>query len=465
MKFRPYAKRALSAALALAVMMLCAVQSPQNTVTFATESEEYQQKLNDIAKKQEELADKISGMQGDIDKQSEQKALVESQISTATEKINLISDYMGSVAESMEELEAKIAETSKLIEEKKQSIDEGVKNFKQRLRTLYLAGNSSYMSVIIGSGDFYDMLMKIELISRVAEHDNDALDALTKQMEDYKAQQELLNSQKKELLAKQEDYEKQKQVLSDEMQSLNELYNQTSQELSNLEAMKNEYLSKKSEYDAQQNAFEAQLQEAIRKNAAKVTTAAQTTTAVQTTTTPKQTTQVTTTPKAQPTTTVKKTTVKTTTTTKKTTTTTQKPPSSNFMWPCPGYYLITSDYGSRWGSFHSGIDVGDGGIGGANIIASRGGTVIMANNSCTHNYGKSASCGCGWGYGNYCIIDHGDGYQTVYAHMSNCNVSEGQTVSQGQVIGTVGSTGWSTGDHLHFEIRSNGTAVSPWNFF
>ena len=89
----------------------------------------------------------------------------------------------------------------------------------------------------------------------------------------------------------------------------------------------------------------------------------------------------------------------------------------------------------------------------------------MANNSCTHDYGKDESCGCGWGWGNYCVIDHGDGYQTIYAHMSKCKVTVGQTVTQGQVLGNVGSTGWSTGDHLHFEVRIDGTAVDPMDFF
>ena len=85
-------------------------------------------------------------------------------------------------------------------------------------------------------------------------------------------------------------------------------------------------------------------------------------------------------------------------------------------------------------------------------------------NTCTHNYGKQGSCGCGGGYGNYCIIDHGGGYSTVYAHATEIIVKEGQQVSTGDVIGYVGSTGESTGYHLHFEVRIDGERKNPESF-
>jgi murein DD-endopeptidase MepM/ murein hydrolase activator NlpD len=107
------------------------------------------------------------------------------------------------------------------------------------------------------------------------------------------------------------------------------------------------------------------------------------------------------------------------------------------------------------------MDIAGSGISGASVVASRSGTVIYVSNSCSHNYGKSSSCGCGGGYGNYVIIEHDGTYSTVYGHMASVNVSYGQKVNQGDVIGYVGSTGWSTGYHLHFEIRVNGTRVDP----
>ena len=137
---------------------------------------------------------------------------------------------------------------------------------------------------------------------------------------------------------------------------------------------------------------------------------------------------------------------------------------SGFAWPAPGFSYISSYFGSRWGRNHNGIDIGDAGIMGGSAIASQSGTVITVNNNCTHNYAKSSSCGCGGGYGNYVVISHDGTYSTLYGHLSYASVSVGDYVEQGQVIGAIGSTGFSTGAHLHFEVRVNGSPQNPSNY-
>ena len=122
------------------------------------------------------------------------------------------------------------------------------------------------------------------------------------------------------------------------------------------------------------------------------------------------------------------------------------PSSSSLVWPASG--PITSPYGMRWGSLHPGIDIGAGM--GAPIHAAASGRVILA--------------GYSGGYGNLIVIDHGNGLATAYAHQSRLGVSVGQAVSQGDVIGYVGSTGFSTGPHLHFEVRVNGSPVDPMGY-
>lgn len=117
--------------------------------------------------------------------------------------------------------------------------------------------------------------------------------------------------------------------------------------------------------------------------------------------------------------------------------------------PIASGYTITSRYGSRWGSTHTGLD-----------IAAPTGTTIHAAASGTVSMVKYQ----GGSYGNYLMINHGNGVQTLYAHCTSLLVSEGQTVSQGQAIATVGSTGNSTGPHLHLEIRVNGTTLNPQNY-
>ena len=112
--------------------------------------------------------------------------------------------------------------------------------------------------------------------------------------------------------------------------------------------------------------------------------------------------------------------------------------------------VVTSRFGSRWGSNHKGVDIGA--PQGTPIKAVASGTVTVAQ------YGY-----CG-GYGNYVIVSHGNGIETVYGHCHTLNVKAGQTVSQGQQIATVGNTGRSTGNHLHLEIRVNGIAQNPQNY-
>ncbi len=125
--------------------------------------------------------------------------------------------------------------------------------------------------------------------------------------------------------------------------------------------------------------------------------------------------------------------------------------TGSWSWPCPGCYYITSRFGNRYHPifnewrYHSGLDIGAGY--GSGVTAADSGTVIMAS--------------VNGGYGNCVMIDHGNGYYTLYGHLSGYAVSNGQSVSKGQTIGYVGDTGWATGPHLHFEVRSGSTKLDP----
>jgi murein DD-endopeptidase MepM/ murein hydrolase activator NlpD len=122
---------------------------------------------------------------------------------------------------------------------------------------------------------------------------------------------------------------------------------------------------------------------------------------------------------------------------------TGRPSSAGFIWPVQG--VLTSGFGWRWGRMHEGIDLAVGV--GTPVVAAASGTVIVA----------------GWlgGYGNLVVIDHGNGISTAYGHNTSVTVGVGQSVAQGQLISYSGSTGHSTGPHVHFEVRINGTPVDP----
>ncbi len=132
--------------------------------------------------------------------------------------------------------------------------------------------------------------------------------------------------------------------------------------------------------------------------------------------------------------------------------------TGQFLWPVPGYYKLSSKFGYRihpvYGTkrLHTGIDIASSGIYGAKIVASDDGVVSLS----------------GWngGYGNCVVIKHNNGYSTLYAHMKSASpLRKGQAVRKGDTVGYVGSTGTSTGPHLHFEIRFNNVHKNPMNWF
>jgi len=122
---------------------------------------------------------------------------------------------------------------------------------------------------------------------------------------------------------------------------------------------------------------------------------------------------------------------------------TQAASSSGYIWPAHG--VLTSSFGWRWGRMHEGIDIAVGS--GTPVVSSAAGTVIVA----------------GWlgGYGNLVVVDHGNGVSTAYGHNTGVAVGVGQAVAQGQLVAYSGNTGHSTGPHIHFEVRINGSAVDP----
>ena len=128
--------------------------------------------------------------------------------------------------------------------------------------------------------------------------------------------------------------------------------------------------------------------------------------------------------------------------------------SGTLAWPVPGCYSVSSEYGTRThpitgevSRMHYGMDIDGYGHDGGDIVACDGGVVTTV--------------GCNSGYGNYIVVDHGNGVQTLYAHMSGTAVTEGTVVDQGETIGYLGSTGMSTGTHCHLEVFVDGENVDP----
>ncbi|MBR6336230.1 MAG: peptidoglycan DD-metalloendopeptidase family protein [Ruminococcus sp.] len=460
-------KALLSFALALIISVSALGQGQTLTEAAASEAQQNQQdikskksKISDLEKKQAELDEKIAATKDDISAQQENQQAIQEQIDTVGETIAALSASIAELDAKIDKLGKDIIEQEAAVAAKREEIDKGINDFKGRLRALYIAGSESYADVLLGADDFYDMLMKMELIKRVTDHDNEEIDRLVAIKNDYEAQLAVLEQNRDELNASNEELKAQKEKSEKQKKKLAELYKQSEQVINELKKSEEAYEKNKEKLEAERNKFEADLQALYKKEEerkarekaeaeAKAEAERKKREAEQAQQQQQQTTDNTyyeddedddepviyDSPAA----------------------------STGFIWPVPGQYGITSYMGWRWGAFHKGIDISTWGIRGSNVVAAADGTVLVADGYCTHDWPKDGSCGCGGGYGNYVIIDHGNGYWTLYGHMmeNSVTVTPGQYVKQGQKIGQVGTTGWSTGDHCHFEVRQNGNPVDP----
>ena len=471
------------------------------------EKKEHQEKIQQKKAEADALAK-------DISRQEEYQKALQDEIDLINSKMYLIDTQIQSISAEMEEKQAQITELESMIAVQQAETEKGLEDFKARIRTLYVHGNDSLLSALVGATDFYDVLAKVDLIKRIGKHDDEMMHSLQRELRALSENQTELNSQVQTLSLRQTEMQSVRSEFADSRSELDnavaevmvlqaKLAAQQSdaqqdirraeeamedleeeEEALILEAAKkaaedakkkaDEEAKKKAEEVARQKALEEearrQSEEASRRRTTTTTTA--TTTRATTATTARTTvttavsapgattyftTKLTTTTKAATTKATSTTvmTLSTTSTTTTTTTTTAPPaPSGVLAWPAPGFYHISSPFGWRWGRMHKGIDIAGGGqnINGANACAAKGGTVIKAK------------LGYNGGYGNYVQIDHGDGLNTLYAHLQSLDVSVGQQVSTGTVVGKIGSTGNSTGPHLHFSVIVNGTFVDPMGY-
>ena len=424
MKFRSFLRRTAVFCTAAAIALCAFMYSASDVINVsADEQADLEKKLEDNKAKQKELENKISSTRGDIKKEEENQEAIEEQIDTVEEYlvtlIDLINDYQDQIDALEAEitvLEADIAIQERKIENKKSEVDDIAYRYGQCLRSMYISGNDSVASIILGSNDFFDMLMRMELVKRIANYNDTLIQSLRDTVDEYEAaelvlenQQAALEETKEITKSKKREEEARKAEWEEELERLNGLYSESKKALKELEDKKAAYQRDMETYEKEQKKLQGDIERIIRE--------------------------------------------------KKRAEYIGDLEKGTFLWPCPGHFTISSPYGSRWGTTHRGIDISA--SQGSDITAANSGEVIFVNNSCSHNYGKSRSCGCGSGFGNYCIIDHGGGYTTVYGHATKIIVSEGQMVKTGDVIGYVGSTGDSTGFHLHFETRIDGDRVDP----
>ena len=453
----------------------CAALSVSATMFYPSVQSRNADAARTIAEIQEQRkanSDKIAELEYQISSLADDKAneqayqnTLNEQITIIKENIELLNTELKSIGDDIETTETNIHTLDENIDNQQDEIDKNIELFKQRLCSMYVNGNENLASVVLGSASFYDMMSRVQMANRIAEYDEELITNILDEIDSLEKNKKDLESEKLNLEMKLDEQEKRKEEKTEEVNALAVKMQSTQDEIDRIsmeQSMLNNDKADLEAINAELAAEEAEIQEQIRRAAeeaqrrfeeeqrrqaaaaaqaaAEAAAAAAAAQAAQSSASNDS--YVAPAPAAPA---VIQSTVA----------------SSGFAWPAPGFCYISSGYGYRWGTTHRGIDIGDAGIMGGAAVASQAGTVISVNNSCSHNYGKNYSCGCGGGYGNYVIISHDGTYSTLYGHLSSACVNVGDYVSQGQTIGYIGSTGWSTGAHLHFEIRVNGSQVDP----
>ena len=331
---------AISLAVAITLGIFGMPQVDKSVTTHAVETDSYEQELSEFEKKQSDIQQKIDKADADISSQQEKLNAVMAQLEVTSQKIKTAEKHSAQIEKEICDIDDDMRKTTSLLSKQEEEIKKNVNDFTKRIRSMYLAGSTSYTDVIINASDFYDVLMRVELLTRVAEHDNKTIDSRIEQKQEIDTTKNDLGKQKDKLSQKSKKYADEQKLLVDEYARLLSLQNEYGTSLNALQNDKYELQNEVDKLVAEHNAKNTTTK------SSEVTIAKTTKTSKESnkTTTTKETEQATTTKKsttknqttATKTTTKKKTTAKTTT--KKTTT---KSPQQ--VAPAP----TTSDYDTK----------------------------------------------------------------------------------------------------------------------
>ncbi len=346
---------------------------------------------NSLAAEKKELASQLKAIRADKSQAQGQKNLLEQQINVIQSEIDNISAQIGKYDELIGVKQEEINNTQA-------RTDEQYELFCQRVRAMEEEGETSYWSIILGSGSFGEMLDNFMMIEEIIEYDNsvmDALNALKQQLQTERAELEDAKSEQEAAKAVQVAAQDELEARQAEVNSL----------IKDISAQEDKLEAAEAALKKEANAMDAKIKELERQYASQIANV---------------------------------------------------PSESGYLWPLPSNYNVLSSLfagrihpitGKRHN--HTGIDLPA--PGGTHIYAAKSGVVT------TSTYNRS--------YGNYVVVSHSDGTSTLYAHMSKRNATVGKTVKQGAVIGYVGTTGSSTGNHLHFEVRVGGNRKNPTDYY
>ena len=401
-------KSAISVFLSLVLMfslVLCFTPSNANAATTQAEIDELKEQRNQLKEQQKDIQNTVNSLRGQQDKLIELKtALDEKNAITLQQILNL---------EEQIALHEELIEQKSVELEKAQDVaDEQLSRLKVRIRNMEENGRYNYVAVLFGAESISEFLSLMDDIGDIMKSDRDLENSYKEAVTDLKTVKS--------------EYEEARLELKEQKAELTNLSAQLEKDIVEANAAILELegdISANSAILSQLNAQDKEMQDKINQKIKELN---------------EQNKPSNPSNPSNP----------------------SKPSGSGTLTVWPSYCTyITSVQGNRVHPItgqhgtHGGTDIGA--SYGSAIYAAGSGTVVTAYNNSAYN----------GGYGNYAMINHGNGIQTLYAHMSVCSVTVGQTVSAGQTIGYVGSTGRSTGPHLHFEVRVNGSRVDPQSYY
>ena len=396
--------------LLLAVMLLAITPCS----VLADTKESLDQQIKDDSAALDNAQNEKEKLQENLEAAQElKKALQESKNELSNHMVQLdnemsrVSVKLFEVEELLKNKEAEHQQTEEKLVEAKENIDKQYEDMKIRIQFMYEHGSMSFIEILLSCSSFSEMLNKAEYIDQVSAYDRQMLSEYELTKEKVEELEKELSDQKQILKSVREDVKKQQDEMKGLIAEKKDEISEYEADIANKEKAIKEYEDMIAEQDDLIGALEAAVASAKKKRQEMGVSD-----------------------------------------------NSASYSGGTFCWPAPSYTRISDDYGWRTHpilgvqQFHNGVDMAA--PSGSSILAAADGEVVAATYNAT--------------MGNYVMIDHGGGLFTIYMHASALFVSPGDVVSSGDEIAAVGSTGRSTGAHLHFGVRLNGSYVSPWNY-
>lgn len=357
--------------------------------------------MGDLKDKQSDIQNRLDETKKELQSTKDEAREVKEEIQKLDEEVNSATLELKKVTDQLDQLNKDIDKTTEELEEAEENLATKNDEFNARIRTMYKNGNSGYLEVLLSASNISDLLSRNSVLRQIANSDQELIDFI-------KEQRDIIEDKKTELEAQRASVDA---VKSNIQSRKDELEVATRQKQTFMAGLQEDIDAFEKEYD-ELTSFAKDISSQIRNL------------------------QISQAPKPSGGSTGAGASV---------------PTSGKLAWPVPSSGRITSGYGYRihpilkTRKMHTGVDIAA--PSGTPIVSADSGTVISA----------------GWlgGYGLTIMVDHGGGIVTLYAHNSAVTASVGQQVSRGQSIALMGSTGNSTGPHLHFEVRVNGDYVDP----